>query len=307
MRKLRTLTSVDDFDRETLESLFDRATYYLDNFGKVEWNILRRKRMLSIYCQPSTRTRFSFEAAMDELGGTTLNSQDALISSSFAKDESIEDGIRVLSEYGHIIVMRHKLPIMRQAADASLVPFISAGEATKEHPTQTLLDLFTIEHERGRIDDLTIGMAGDLVNGRTIHSLAKALAQFYSNVRMVFISPPQLSIPQEIKDFLDQYCIEYTEHSSLAEAPLNEMDCLYVTRIQKEWFEDDRDYQAVKGCCVLRQEYAEAMRDDAIVMHPLPRVDEIPTIIDQNKRARYFLQVRYGLVSRMALLEHMLI
>lgn len=307
MRKLRHLISVNDYDRETLDSLFDRTIYYHRNYGTKDWNILERKRMLSIFGEPSTRTRMSHEAAMYELGGQVITSEDASISSSFAKNESIEDAIKVLSEYGHIIVLRHpQLGIMKRAVSVCEIPFVNAGEGTWEHPTQTGTDLVTIQHERGWIDGLTIGMAGDLVNGRTIHSLAKALAQFYSNIRIIFISPPQLAIPQDIKEVLRQYNVGFSEYNHLSEAPLHDLDCLYMTRVQKERFDDQRDYEAVKGCCILRPEYVEAMHDEAIVLHPLPRVDEIPTSVDRNKRAKYFLQAKFGLRFRMALLEHML-
>ena len=307
MKKLRHFISVDDLDRELIEDLFDRARFFHDNYGLIEHNILNRKRLLSVFCEPSTRTRFSFEAAMYELGGQVITSEDAGISSSFAKDESVEDAMRVISHYGHIIVLRHKTDgIMEKAISFCDIPFINGGEGKREHPTQTLLDLFTIDQEQGQIDDLTIGMAGDLVNGRTIHSLAAALAKFYRDVRMVFVSPPQLSLPNYVKDTLNEYEVSFVEYNSLTEAPIDELDCLYMTRLQKERFDDPRDFDAVKDCCILRPELVEQMNKKAIVIHPLPRVKEIPTSVDSDPRAKYFKQAANGLYVRMALLEHML-
>lgn len=313
MQTLRHLISVDDFERDHFDSIFGRASYYYDNLGKMEWDDLKRKRMLSIFCEPSTRTRFSFEAAMYELGGQVINAQDANVSSSFAKDETIEDAMQVLSSYGHIIVFRYndkgedrENSVMKRAAMAATVPLINAGDGPHEHPTQTLVDLFTIQQEHGRIDDLTIALAGDLCYGRTVHSLAIALGRYCRNIRMIFISPHQLSIPTKIKETLGSCGVQYAEYNHLSEAPLHDIDCLYMTRIQKERFDDLRDYEAVKGCCVLRPEFVEQMNEEASVLHPLPRIDEIPKSVDKRKQAKYFKQVRYGLAARMGLLYFML-
>lgn len=311
---LRYLISVDDLEREHCDAIFDHATYYLENLGKVEWDVLRRKRMLTIFAEPSTRTRMSFEAAMLELGGQVISAQDAMVSSSFAKEEKIKDAFRVMSAYGHIIVFRYndtekdrEKGVMKLAVKGALVPVVNAGDGPYEHPTQTLVDLFTIQHEKGRIDNLTIGMAGDLYYGRTVHSDVKALARLCHNNRMIFISPSQVALPGKLKEMLVSQGVQFEEYASFREAPLRDIDCLYVTRLQKERFDDLREFEAVKGCCVLTSEYAERMNDDAIILHPLPRVDELPESIDSNKRARYFEQAAYGFPLRMGLIRHILL
>lgn len=268
------------------------------------YGVCRGKILATLFYEPSTRTQMSFQTAMLRLGGRIIGF-DNPNNSSVSKGESIKDTIRVVSGYSDIIAMRH--PIAGAAKAASLysrVPLINAGDGGHLHPTQTLTDLVTLRNEKGTFNGLCIGLCGDLKNGRTVHSLIKAMSSFKGN-RFVLISTPNLGLPLYMKDFLTQAGCVWQEVDNLADAmPL--LDVLYMTRIQKERFESEADYERQKGVYVLDSAKMQHAKKDLIVMHPLPRVDEITVDVDDDPRAKYFEQTEYGLYARMALMMKML-
>jgi len=265
----------------------------------------RHKKLATLFFEPSTRTRLSFEAAMYELGGNVLGFSEAASSSS-AKGESVADTIKIVSAYADIIAMRHpKEGAPMVASMKSDVPVINAGDGGHFHPTQTLTDLLTINREIGHFDNLTIGFCGDLKFGRTVHSLACALSR-YKNVKMIFISPEELKIPEHIiKETLEPAGIEYVETTDLTEY-LPELDVLYMTRVQKERFFNEADYIRLKDSYILDLEKVHTMKEDACVLHPLPRVNEIAIEVDDDPRAKYFIQAKCGKYIRMALILKLL-
>ena len=260
--------------------------------------------LATLFYEPSTRTRLSFESAMLRLGGKTLGFAGAQLSSA-TKGETVADTARVVSNYADVIAMRHpKEGAPLRASMYARVPVINAGDGGHAHPSQTMIDLMTIRQRKGRLDHLTIGFCGDLKFGRTVHSLTAALSQFEGN-RFVFISPEELRIPQYVKDeTLTPLHQNYKETADL-EAELPGLDVLYMTRIQKERFVDPLENERNKGIYVLTRRKLERARPDMLVMHPLPRVDEITVDVDDGPRAVYFQQARYGMFARMALLEHL--
>ena len=263
------------------------------------------KILATLFFEPSTRTRLSFEAAMYELGGQVLGFSEAS-SSSASKGESVADTVRVVGGYADIIAMRHPkegAPLV--ASMVSEVPIINAGDGGHNHPTQTLTDLLTISREKGRLDNFTIGFCGDLKFGRTVHSLIAALSR-YENVRFVLISPTELKLPSYIKkEILQAKNLEYIQTTDL-ESVMPELDVLYMTRVQRERFFNEEDYLRLKDSYILTPEKLKSAKDDMIILHPLPRVNEISTAVDSDPRACYFKQAKYGKFVRMALILKLL-
>ncbi len=263
------------------------------------------KKLATLFFEPSTRTRLSFEAAMMELGGNVLGFSEAK-SSSASKGESVSDTIKVVGGYSDIIAMRHPkegAPLV--ASLKSDVPIINAGDGGHNHPTQTLTDLLTISCEKNRLDNLTIGLCGDLKFGRTVHSLITAMSR-YKNIKFVLISPDELKLPEYVKEeILDKNNIPYVETNDIEEH-LGELDILYMTRVQKERFFNEEDYLRLKDYYILNKEKLEKAKKDLCIMHPLPRVNEISVEVDDDPRACYFKQARYGKYIRMALILKLL-
>jgi aspartate carbamoyltransferase catalytic subunit len=302
--RLRHIVESQQFSRAILDELFTRADE-MKSQPHLFSGRLNGRLMAALFYEPSTRTRLSFEAAMLRLGGNTLGTDNAREFSSAAKGETLEDTIRIVSGYADVIVLRHyEEGAARRAAAASTVPVINAGDGKGQHPTQALLDLYTIRDEIGRIDGLRIAMVGDLANGRTVRSLTYLLSKF-RDIGVTFVAPPQVAMRDDIKAHLDEHHVSWTETEDL-DAILPQVDVVYQTRIQKERFTDDAAYQAVKGVYRIDKRALALMRKHAIVMHPLPRVDEIAPEVDDDPRAAYFRQARNGLFIRMALLDRVL-
>ena len=296
---MRHLMSPLDLSVEELDKLLDLAHDIEENPDKYA-HVCEGKRLATLFFEPSTRTRLSFEAAMMNLGGKVLGFASA-DSSSTSKGESISDTIRVVSCYAHIAAIRHPkegAPLV--ASMASSIPVINAGDGGHQHPTQTLTDLLTIRSLKGRLDNLVIGLCGDLKFGRTVHSLIEALSR-YENVSFVLISPEELRVPSYITEELNAKGISYKEVVRLEDA-LPELDMLYMTRVQKERFFNEEDYLRMKDFYILDKAKMELAGPDMLVMHPLPRVNEISTEVDSDPRAVYFKQAQYGVYIRMALI-----
>ncbi len=297
---MRHLMSPLDFSREELEQLMDLA----DDIRNHPANYSEKchgKKLATCFYEPSTRTRLSFEAAMLNLGGSVLGFSSA-DSSSAAKGESVSDTIRVISSYADICAMRHPkegAPLV--ASQRSRIPVINAGDGGHQHPTQTLTDLFTIRSLRGEIKDLTIGLCGDLKFGRTVHSLINALVR-YPGIKFVLISPEELKVPEYIReDVLEKNGYKYKEVDSLDDV-MGELDILYMTRVQKERFFNEEDYIRLKDFFILTPEKMQLAKKDMMVLHPLPRVNEISVDVDDDPRAMYFTQAQNGVYIRMALI-----
>jgi aspartate carbamoyltransferase catalytic subunit len=258
------------------------------------------KIMATLFYEPSTRTQMSFQAAMMRLGGKTIGFDNPM-NSSVAKGENLKDTITIISSYSDIIAMRHPSEGSAKAASLySSVPLINCGDGGHFHPTQTLTDVCTLSFEKGRLDNLKIGLCGDLLNGRTVHSLIKTMSHFENNC-FVLISTKELSIPKYIKDILENAGCEYEEKDNLKDA-ISDLDVLYMTRIQRERFSSEEDYEKQKGVFVLDAEKLALAKEDMIILHPLPRVDEIAIEVDDDPRACYFKQAEYGMYGRMALI-----
>lgn len=295
---MRHILESQQFDLKTLQQIFRSA----DSFEKNQSRPLKGKIMATLFYEPSTRTRFSFESAMIRLGGSVITTENAEIFSSAAKGEILEDMIQVVNHYADVIVLRHpEKGASERAAAVSKVPIINGGDGAGQHPTQALLDLYTIRRELGKTDGLTIVFAGDLKNGRTVRSLAYLLSK-YRNIRMAFVSPKGLRIGEDIKAYLSEHKVLYQESEDW-EAVIGETDVFYQTRIQKERFSSNKEYNKYKGKYVLRLQDAQKMKKRSIIMHPLPRVDEISSEVDVLPQAVYFKQAKYGLLVRMALLK----
>lgn len=297
---MRHLLTPEDLTLDEIQSLINTATDMEVNNEKYK-NVCSGKTMATLFYEASTRTRLSHEAAMYNLGGNVLGFSSA-DSSSTSKGESVSDTIRTVSCYADIAVMRHPTPYTPMTAAAhSSIPVINAGDGGNQHPTQTLTDLLTISREKGRLDNLTIGLCGDLKHGRTVHSLVMAMAR-YKDVKFVFIAPDELQIPAYIlSDILDHNGIEYRLTSEL-EDNLKDLDIVYMTRIQKERFEDANEYERLKDSYILDAKKMASAGNETLIMHPLPRVNEIATDVDRDPRAIYFKQVQYGVYIRMALI-----
>lgn len=296
---MRHLMSPLDFTVEELDQLFDLANDIENNPDKYA-HACDRKKLATCFYEPSTRTRLSFESAMINLGGNVIGFSDAN-SSSAAKGESVSDTIRVISCFADICAMRHpKEGAPMVAASRSSIPVINAGDGGHQHPTQTLTDLLTIRSLKGRLGNFTIGLCGDLKFGRTVHSLINALVR-YEGIRFLFISPEELRIPDYIIEMLQERHIEYEEVISLDEV-MPKLDLLYMTRVQKERFFNEEDYIRLKDFYILDTAKMAMAKKDMLVLHPLPRVNEISVEVDDDPRAVYFKQVQYGVYVRMALI-----
>jgi aspartate carbamoyltransferase catalytic subunit len=302
--RLRHVVESQQFTRSFLEDLLSRAEEIKAEPHRFSGR-LNGRVMAALFYEPSTRTRLSFEAAMLRLGGQTMGTDNAREFSSAAKGETLEDTIRIVSGYADVIVLRHyEEGAAKRAASVSSVPLINAGDGPGQHPTQALLDLYTIRDELGRIDGLNIAMVGDLANGRTVRSLAYLLSKF-RQIKIWFVAPPQVAMRDDLKAHLDEHHIPWVENEDL-DSVLPEVDVVYQTRIQKERFTDPAQYEALKGIYRIDDHALALMRKYAIVMHPLPRVDEIAPEVDADPRAAYFRQARNGLHIRMALLDRLL-
>lgn len=297
---MRHCLDTTDLTVQEIDELVELAMDIISNKERYS-EICKGKKLATLFFEPSTRTRLSFEAAMMELGGNVIGFSEAN-SSSASKGESVGDTIRVVSCYADIIAMRHPIEgAPRVASYKSLVPVINAGDGGHSHPTQTLTDLLTIFREKGRFDNLTIGLCGDLKFGRTVHSLIKAMCR-YSNIKFVLISPKELGVPDYIKtDYLNEKGIEYIETEKMEEA-MPSLDILYMTRIQRERFFSEDEYLKHKDAFILSPDKLENAKSDLTIMHPLPRVNEITTEVDNDPRAKYFEQAMNGKYIRMALI-----
>ena len=300
----RSLIAIQDFSVEELQELMDTANDIIANPAGYS-ELCRGKKIATLFFEPSTRTRLSFEAAMLELGGSVIGFSEAQ-SSSAAKGESVADTVKVISCYADIIAMRHPkegAPLV--AAMNASIPVINAGDGGHNHPTQTLADLLTIYREKGRLSNLTVGICGDLKFGRTVHSLIAALSR-YEGVRFVLISPEELKLPSYVKkEILKAQGIPYVQTTDL-EAVMPELDILYMTRVQRERFFNEEDYLRLKDSYILTPDRLYNAKKDLCIMHPLPRVNEISVAIDDDPRACYFKQVLYGKYMRMALILKLL-
>ena len=300
----RSLIDIQDFSVAELQELMDTANDIIANPGKYS-ELCRGKKIATLFFEPSTRTRLSFEAAMLELGGSVIGFSEAQ-SSSAAKGESVADTAKVISCYADIIAMRHPkegAPLV--AAMNASIPVINAGDGGHNHPTQTLADLLTIYREKGSLNHLTVGICGDLKFGRTVHSLIAALSRYKGN-KFVLISPEELKLPSYVKkEILKAKGIPYVQTTDL-EAVMPELDILYMTRVQRERFFNEEDYLRLKDSYILTPERLNNARKDLCIMHPLPRVNEISVAIDDDPRACYFKQVMYGKYMRMALILKLL-
>ena len=304
MLKGRSLLEPMDFSLEELDGIFDLADRIIADPQKYA-HACDGKLLATLFYEPSTRTRFSFEAAMLRLGGQVIGFSEPN-SSSVAKGESIADTIRTISCYADVAVMRHpKEGAPRVAANSTDMPVINAGDGCHQHPTQTLTDLLTIRRTLGTFENITVGCCGDLKFGRTVHSLIKALSR-YKNVKFVLISPEELSVPDYVKkEVLIKNNIEFKEVRTMQEA-LGEVDVLYMTRVQRERFFNEDDYIRLKDSFILDNEKMQLAKKDMIVLHPLPRVNEIATEVDSDPRAKYFEQAKNGMFVRMALIMSLL-
>lgn len=294
----KDIVSVRDFDKQTFEQVFEATDKIIQMNPNERRELARGKTLGYLFFEPSTRTRLSFEAAMASIGGTSIGIADAS-SSSAKKGESLADTVRIMSLYSDVVVLRHQLDgSSRFAAEVSEKPLINAGSGTEEHPTQAILDLYTMRKEKKRIDGLKIGIVGDLKYGRTVYSLLYALSNYKVDVRL--ISPPSLKIRSD-STYEIRKKLTYTEATDLEEN-LDDLDVVYVTRIQKERFADMEEYVKVKGSYKIGLDLLKKMKQDVIIMHPLPRLDEISHKLDSTPNAKYFNQAKYGKDARAALL-----
>ena len=300
--KLHHVIEAQQFDLKTLAELFEMTERMEEVVSQGGIQDYHNRIMATLFYEPSTRTRFSFETAMHRLGGRVVSTENAREFSSVSKGETLEDTIRIMNGYADVLVLRHnEVGAARRAAAVSGVPVINAGDGIGQHPTQALLDLYTIRKEIGHIDGLRIAMVGDLAQGRTVRSLAYLLSKF-QDIRIHFVAPPPLKMKEDILAHLSERHIWFAEETSLAPV-LPEVDVVYQTRIQKERFGDRvADYEKCRGVYVIDESCLRLMKKESIVMHPLPRLDEIRMEVDQDPRAAYFRQAQNGLYVRMALL-----
>ena len=300
---LKHVIESQQFDRDLLELVFQTADQMkADLQGERRLaKSLDGKIMASLFYEPSTRTRFSFENAILRLGGSVVTTENAREFSSAAKGESLADSTRIMCGYSDVIVMRHnEAGSAAHAAEIASIPIINAGDGAGQHPTQALLDMYTLVDNFPDFKNLKIAMVGDLRYGRTVRSLSYLLSR-YENVEIIFVSPAVCKMERDIIAYLDKYKVSWRENMDLAQV-ISEVDCVYMTRIQKERFHSAEDYQAAASKYILTPELVQTMKQSAIIMHPLPRVNEIPQEIDKDPRARYFQQAQNGLYIRMALL-----
>ena len=297
------LSASQFLDARLLELIFSKATIYKKAvLEKQKLDILSGSILATLFFEPSTRTRLSFEAAMIRLGGQVISCENACANSSAKKGESVSDTARMISSYADVLVMRHtKDGAALEASKYSSIPVINAGDGSGEHPTQALLDVFTIGEKFGDLKNLKICLIGDLLYGRTVHSLSQILASF-QGVELYFISPEKLKLPQKFKELLQTQNVKIVESDDLNQV-ISQIDVLYVTRIQKERFENLQEYENLKQSFRINAQTLEKMKKDSIILHPLPRLSEISIDVDSDPRSKYFEQARNGLFVRMALLE----
>lgn len=296
----KSLISIQDFSKEEILHILEVAREFEQNKSQT---FLSDKVIACIFFEPSTRTRLSFETASNRLGARVIGFSDAA-NTSVRKGESLKDTIKMVSNYVDLIVMRHPLEgSARYASEIASVPVINAGDGANQHPTQTLLDLYTIKETQGRLDNIDINMVGDLKYGRTVHSLLQALSHFSPS--FTFTAPPELEMPQEYKEFLGEKGLPYRETSDLEEY-LNDTDILYMTRIQQERFTDPVEYEKVKNVYSLNKSMLGSVRDNMRILHPLPRLQEIAQDVDDTPYASYFKQAENGMYVRMAIISYLL-
>lgn len=298
--KNKSLVSINDFTKDEYLKLLDLAERFEE---KPVQDLLRGKVVASLFFEPSTRTRLSFESAVSRLGGKIIGFSDTS-SSSVTKGETLYDTIRIVSNYCDLIIMRHPLEgSVRFASEVAGIPVINAGDGANQHPTQTLLDLYSIRKTQGRLDNLNIFMVGDLKYGRTVHSLLMAMSKF--NAKFNFISPDELKMPDEYKIFLDNLSLKYYEHKDFTDI-ISEADIIYMTRVQKERFSDPIEYERTKDAYVLKNSMLTNTKESMKVLHPLPRVSEIDQDVDLNPKAYYFTQALNGVFVRQAIITSIL-
>ena len=299
--KKKDLISITDYSKEDYLRILELAADFEKNPNQ---RLLEGKVVASLFFEPSTRTRLSFETAINRLGGRIIGFSDAG-SSSVSKGETLHDTTRMVSNYVDLIVMRHPLEgSSRYAAEVADVPVINAGDGANQHPTQTLLDMYSILKTQGTLDNINIFMIGDLKYGRTVHSLLMAMSQF-ENPIFNFIAPEELAMPEEYKLFLKEKSIRYFEHTEINDN-INHADIIYMTRVQKERFMDPIEYEKVKNVYILRNNMLENTKPNMRILHPLPRVNEIHPDVDSNEKAYYFEQARNGVYTRQAIIAHIL-
>jgi len=305
--RLQHVIRAQQFNRKLLVDIFASAREMEQVIAEGGADILRRKVMATIFYEPSTRTRLSFESAMRRLGGEVIATENAREFSSSAKGETLEDTIRIVDGYADVIVLRHyESGAAERASTVSSVPVINAGDGPGQHPTQALLDMYTIDKEIGRLDGISVAMVGDLANGRTVRSLCYLLAK-YDDITLYFVAPEMVRMRQDIKQYLSDHGVFFSEETDLVEVA-GKVDMIYQTRIQKERFGDRIDeYEEARGHYIIDRSILDAMKETTIVMHPLPRVDEIAPEVDDDPRAAYFRQAQNGLYIRMALLNMLLL
>ncbi len=300
--KNKSLISIHDYSKKDYLRIMDLAEEFEKNSSKYG-NLLSGKVIATLFFEPSTRTRLSFESAVQRLGGRIIGFTDAN-SSSVSKGETVKDTIKTVSQYSDLIVMRHPIEgSARWASEVSDVPIVNAGDGANQHPTQCLLDLYTIRQTQNKLDNLTITMVGDLKYGRTVHSLIQAMSYFSPTFH--FVSPQELKMPNEYKMFLKDKKIKFEEHNDLGEV-MKKSDIVYVTRVQKERFSDPIEYEKVKNAFVLKNSMLEGTKKNLKILHPLPRVNEIAQDVDSNEKAYYFKQALNGVYTRMAIISSIL-
>ncbi len=296
-----SLVSIADISREEILSLLERARYFEEHPNS---KILDGRVVATLFFEPSTRTRLSFETAVNRLGGRIIGFSDPGTSSS-AKGETLKDTIKMVSNYADLIVMRHYLEgAARYATEVTDIPIVNAGDGANQHPSQTILDLYSIYKTQGRLNDLTITMVGDLKYGRTVHSLLMAMKYF--KPKFIFVAAKELAMPQEYKDFCDAEGIQYTETTDFSPEVINQSDIIYMTRVQRERFTDPMEYERVKDLYTLHNAMLADSRPNLKILHPLPRVNEIDIDVDDNPKAYYFEQARNGLFARQAIITRAL-
>jgi aspartate carbamoyltransferase catalytic subunit len=303
MERLFHVVEAQQFDKDLMTEIFSITKEMEEVVSRYGSNILNRRIMATLFYEPSTRTRLSFESAMLRLGGQVATTESAREFSSAAKGETLEDTIRIVEGYADVIVLRHyDGGSARRAADVASVPILNAGDGPGQHPTQALLDMYTIQKEIGKLDGVSVAMVGDLANGRTVRSLAYLLAR-YEDVKITFVAPEVVAMKDDIKEYLDRHNVKWEEAEDLLEVART-VDVVYMTRIQRERFGDRvEDYESARGKYIIDQSVMDVLQDHARVLHPLPRVDEIESEVDADPRAAYFRQAHNGLYVRMALLR----
>ncbi|MCD7978413.1 MAG: aspartate carbamoyltransferase [Tannerellaceae bacterium] len=295
--KSKSLVSIDQCSKEDILRILENARKFEENPNR---RILEGKVAATLFFEPSTRTRLSFETAINRLGGRVIGFQDASTTSS-SKGETLKDTISMVSNYADLIIMRHYLEgAARYASELTNIPIINAGDGANQHPSQTLLDLYSIQQTQGTLTDLSITMVGDLKYGRTVHSLIAGMSHF--NPTFHFVAPDELRMPDEYKNFCDKLGIKYYEHTDFTEEIINQSDILYMTRVQRERFTDLEEYERVKNVYILRSKMLESSKENLRILHPLPRVNEIAYDVDDSPKAYYIQQARNGLFAREAII-----